>query len=126
MTPQEREMIYKYCDFLKEKLGVTGRIRLFFYDIPGAIGKHTWVPERKESEIALNPKIDFNHLITTLAHELAHAKQWESGDMEYHGGFKRTYKGIYYDDFRKIPHADRPWEREAYAVQDKVRKMLVL
>lgn len=51
-------------------------------------------------------------MMITLAHELVHAKQFLTGELW------RDY--WYGEDFSKTEYRERPWEKEAYALQDKI------
>lgn len=70
-------------------------------------------------EIARNDrtgKLPLKQLLINIAHEMVHAKQYASGQLENneHGWI---YKGINYNNF---PYEDRPWEIEANSMECKI------
>jgi len=59
---------------------------------------------------ALGQDYDIDNLVLNLAHELTHARQWITGELEQ----PCTWKG---QDCSEIPYEDQPWETEAYMMQ---------
>lgn len=49
-------------------------------------------------------------ILCTVAHEMIHVQQWESGDLN-DDGFRRIWKG---EDHTHTDYADTPWEKEAF------------
>lgn len=65
--------------------------------------------------VELNAKA-MNSLCSTIGHELVHARQFLSGQLQYNTRIKYfTYEG----DKHKYIYRRQPWELEAYALQDK-------
>ena len=66
--------------------------------------------------IELNAKNMGSHLCTTIGHELVHARQFISGQLEYNNRIKYyTFEG----ERHRYIYRKQPWELEAYALQDK-------
>ena len=63
--------------------------------------------------IRLNKRLAEEDYILTLSHEMIHVYQYYSGDLIRHGRQNFTWKGTYYKNILKLPHAKRPWEIEA-------------
>ena len=124
MTPQNRKDLVEYAKIIKHYLGVAHPVILKFGPVKGGFGRHIWSPEKGVSTIILSTASSVDQLIGTLTHELTHARQWANGDMKWHGGSKRSFRGVYYHNVKEIPHGERPWEMEAYAEQAKMLKML--
>jgi len=65
--------------------------------------------------VDLNAKA-MNSLCKTIGHELVHARQFLSGQLQYNTRIKYfTYEG----DKHRYIYRRQPWELEAYALQDK-------
>ena len=58
--------------------------------------------------------------IETLCHEMVHVMQTAKGTLadKFHGGYKRMWKG---KDYTGTPYSRRPWERQAYRMQGKLK-----
>lgn len=66
-----------------------------------------------EIEIKMNK--DLEEMLTVLAHEMTHLKQWATGEMKQGRilAHKTTWKGTTYID-DDVDYWDRPWEIEAF------------
>ncbi len=66
--------------------------------------------------IELNAKNMGSNLCRTIAHELVHARQFISGQLEYNNKIKYyTYEG----EKHRYIYRKQPWELEAYKLEDK-------
>jgi hypothetical protein len=65
--------------------------------------------------VMLYSRLDTTQLMTTLAHEMVHVKQFAKG--QYRTGLNRKGDTTYYWMGKKVnkPYLDRPWEIEAYS-----------
>jgi len=68
-------------------------------------------------ELDTSMKYGFDQILTWLAHEMVHLKQFVRGELcDYETGRvqwkKRMYGNVYYED--------QPWEREAYRLETKL------
>jgi len=71
----------------------------------------------KEFTILLDADLDYTDLITTIAHEMVHVKQYakdELRELEDNFRFRKEYfeKSMYYDE--------EPWEDEAHELEFKL------
>lgn len=67
-------------------------------------------------EVRKNQRV--KNLLSTLAHEMVHVKQYARGALAYRGDFAKTlWKG---HDHSKTDYFDQPWEKEAYKLEQKL------
>lgn len=74
-------------------------------------------PDQNGIVIQINKSLNEREMISTLFHELVHAKQFDSGILKWNsqnGNFHWKGKLI------KLPYSKQPWERQAYRMQDKM------
>lgn len=71
----------------------------------------------KDYTIEFSSRVKKKNILTTLAHELVHMKQYASGDLNFGETLDYTiWKGKVYDE-RKVPYWLHPWELEAYGYE---------
>lgn len=64
--------------------------------------------------ISLNPKLNKKNILTALAHEMVHLKQYAKGELKDFVRVKNVrWKGQVYNE-DKLDYWDHPWEIEAY------------
>jgi hypothetical protein len=64
--------------------------------------------------ISLSPKLSKKNILTALAHEMVHLKQYARGELKDFVRAKGVkWKGKIYDE-EKLDYWDHPWEIEAY------------
>jgi hypothetical protein len=95
------------------------------------LGKSTWgtcgvgaagsKPKRNYT-IELDGKLGRDGILGTLAHELIHVQQAVSGRYQRRywkttGGLMCRWYGEVVGNWNEIPYRQRPWEREAFALQ---------
>ena len=74
-------------------------------------------PDRNGIVIQINKSLNEAEMISTLFHELVHAKQFDSGILQWNsdnGDFH--WRG----ELTKLPYSKQPWEKQAYRLQDKM------
>lgn len=70
--------------------------------------------DEDEIVIFIAKRLSPQNVIRTLFHELVHVKQHHTGRLDYN----RVWEGVVYD----CEYADRPWEIEAYDLEEKMMK----
>lgn len=70
--------------------------------------------EEDEIVIFIAKRLSPKTAIRTLFHELVHVQQYESGRLDHN----RMWEGTSYD----CEYADRPWELEAFDLEEKMMK----
>ena len=123
----KRELVVEAAYFFKDKL--MPRMRTLWLDVKlsptlyertGDFGDCVWEDNYKNPrEFTINldsRKVD--RMIQTLAHEMAHVKQWARGEMYdvYHdddGSPMKTRWKSKNISLSKVPYHDWPWEKEA-------------
>ena len=73
--------------------------------------------------ILLNDKLSLLELKTTLSHEFVHINQYERSDLYVYGNIY-DWKNEKDKFFTDIKYEDRPFEKEAFFKQNKIRKEL--
>jgi hypothetical protein len=70
--------------------------------------------------IRLDDAMDSKTMVTTLAHEFVHVRQFDSGELAFRHSCNRWH-GTYYpsDEFS---YEDEPWEIEASSLEDLLAK----
>lgn len=71
--------------------------------------------DRDRCELRINKGLVLSDLVTTLCHELTHARQFLSGDLQYHGS-ETFWRGMRYERRGE----DTPWEIEARSNEMKI------
>jgi len=94
---------------LKKKEGAYG----FCHIVDDSLAK----PREFMIELDTSMKWSFDQILTWLAHEMVHLKQFVRGELcDYETGRvqwkKRMYGNVHYED--------QPWEREAYRLETKL------
>lgn len=64
---------------------------------------------KNDVEIALDSRLDLETMLTTLAHEMVHVKQYALGQLKVHGS-KYSWLGKKYN----VGYLESPWEIEAF------------
>ena len=93
---KEKENTYGYCHILDDNLNK---------------------PREFMIELDASMKFDFGDILTWLAHEMVHLKQFVRGELcDYETGRvqwkTRSFGRVHYDD--------QPWEKEAYRLEGKL------
>lgn len=65
----------------------------------------------REFEIEIDRKLPLRKLLTTVAHEMVHVKQYAR--RELHGADGQAWLGKHYNN-KKVSYWDQPWEIEAH------------
>lgn len=86
----------------------------------------------REFEIELNLDLDDKTLLTVIAHEMVHVKQWARAEMRevfapfYINGYKAytvravKFRGVIVGS--DVTYYDFPWEKEAYGMEKQLYK----
>ena len=93
---KKKEQAYGYCHIIDDSLSR---------------------PREFEIELDASMKYGFDQILTWLAHEMVHLKQFVRGELcDYETGRvqwkTRSYGKVHYDD--------QPWEKEAYRLETKL------
>lgn len=80
-----------------------------------SLGTHLWDYPKKRI---------VKEVVTTLAHELVHVAQFASGMMKNPHHTKTIYEKKTYIN-ADVEYHDRPWEVEAFALQDNLAEMVM-
>ena len=93
---KKKEQAYGYCHIIDDNLNK---------------------PREFMIELDASMKYPFDQILTWLAHEMVHLKQFVRGELcDYETGRvqwkKRMYGNVHYED--------QPWEREAYRLETKL------
>jgi len=97
---------------LKKKEGAYG----FCHIVDDSLAK----PREFMIELDASMRYKFDQILTWLAHEMVHLKQFVRGELcDYETGRvqwkSRTFGRVHYDD--------QPWEKEAYRLEDELYEM---
>ena len=93
---KEKEKSYWYCHIIYDDLN---RPREFMIELDASM------------------KYGFDEILTWLAHEMVHLKQFVRGELcDYETG-KVQWKTRFYG---RVHYDDQPWEREAYRLETKL------
>lgn len=79
----------------------------------------------KEYLILFNKKCRKRKLLTTLAHELTHVKQYARGELNFGSTLDFTYWNDKLYDERKLSYWLLPWEIEAYGLEKCLYEMWI-
>ena len=96
---KKKEGAYGYCHIVDDSLA---RPREFLIELDASM------------------RYKFDQILTWLAHEMVHLKQFVRGELcDYESGRvqwkSRTFGRVHYDD--------QPWEKEAYRLEDELYEM---
>jgi hypothetical protein len=96
---KKKEGAYGYCHIVDDSLA---RPREFMIELDASM------------------RYKFDQILTWLAHEMVHLKQFVRGELcDYESGRvqwkSRTFGRVHYDD--------QPWEKEAYRLEDELYEM---
>ena len=96
---KKKEKAYGYCHIIDDSLS---RPREFMIELDASM------------------KYSFDQILTWLAHEMVHLKQFVRGELcDYESGRvqwkSRTFGRVHYDD--------QPWEKEAYRLEGELYEM---
>ena len=76
-------------------------------------------PREFEVELDASKENSLEQILTWLAHELVHVKQFVRGELfDYENGDVKWKSKIFRDG--KVSYEDAPWEKEAYRLEDKL------
>ena len=71
-------------------------------------------------ELDASMKYDFGDILTWLAHEMVHLKQFVRGELFDYATGRVQWKTR---SFGRLDHADQPWEKEAYRLEGELYEM---
>ena len=93
---KKKEKAYGYCHIIDDSLS---RPREFMIELDASM------------------KYSFDQILTWLAHEMVHLKQFVRGELfDYENG-RVQWKSR---TFGRVHYTDQPWEKEAYRLEDKL------
>ena len=96
---KKKEQAYGYCHIVDHSLA---RPREFMIELDASM------------------KYTFDQILTWLAHEMVHLKQFVRGELcDYETG-RVQWKSR---SFGKVHYNDQPWEKEAYRLEDELYEM---
>ena len=108
-------VVEEYVNNLQKALGIN-RLRrpltiIFKSNLDGMYGLCDGDEDSAEIEIATKG-LTFMRQMTTLAHEMVHARQFIRGELKSQGAWK--WKGRNADNYA---YTNQPWEKEAYRLE---------
>ena len=71
-------------------------------------------------ELDASMKYSFNQILTWLAHEMVHLKQFVRGELYDYETGRVQWKSR---SFGKVHYDDQPWEKEAYRLEGELYEM---
>lgn len=89
----------------------------------GAYGYCMEGEHNREFEIEIDKNLEKYDFVSTLCHELTHLKQYARREMKQLDYGVTRWKQEYYSE--DVAYDDKPWEIEAFAVQDKLAKQCI-
>lgn len=93
-----------------------------------AYGLCSWTDQihrPKRFRITLNDKVSKRFFRKTLLHELVHVKQYIMNELkDCHNGNVKWKKKIYEDTESYFEYVNTPWEKQAYAMSEKLYQKL--
>ena len=96
---KQKEKAYGYCHIVDDNLNK---------------------PREFMIELDASMKYGFDQILTWLAHEMVHLKQFVRGELcDYETG-RVQWKTR---SFGRLDHADQPWEKEAYRLEGELYEM---
>lgn len=117
--PEQAQKVIKLIQaaypIIKRELGLTKSVKFRIGPIKakGVRGRYT----NHDRSIAVDQRFDLQSILETIAHELVHAKQYESGDLSWNGTAS-CWKGRAYSHANTYAaYRALPWEAEAFALQ---------
>lgn len=126
LTRKETKEIAQYfaSKMMSKRLTDTLTVTINFVQLPNdKHGDAIWLDENnrrpKEYELNISPAGSRKFQIKTIAHEMAHVKQWATGEkVDHHNGTTVNYRGKTYTP--KEDESDYwllPWEVEAHGFE---------
>lgn len=122
-TPEMIERLTQSCDFFADKLISKRMSPYVFLDIiiRSNMREHgicspiefNTANKARGFEIELRKKKSLKSMISTLAHEMVHVKQYALGEIN-ENNCKWKGKNV---NVRKVDYFDLPWEEEAYRLE---------
>lgn len=82
------------------------------------LGSHLWQYKERGADVF------HKEMLTTLAHEMVHVAQLATGMMHYKDAENVEYETRLYK-LSECKYDDRPWEQEAFALQDALYNLCV-
>ena len=76
-------------------------------------------PREFEIELDTSMKYSFEQILTWLAHEMVHMKQWVRHELIDYDYGQTQWKSRRYT-LKHICYNEEPWEKEAYRLEDKL------
>ena len=96
---KKKEKAYGYCHIIDDSLS---RPREFMIELDASM------------------KYSFDQILTWLAHEMVHLKQFVRGELfDYENG-RVQWKSR---TFGRVHYTDQPWEKEAYRLEEELYEM---
>jgi hypothetical protein len=86
-------------------------IEVVLKDLKGDAYGYCLSETTREFEIEIDRKLPLRKLLTTVAHEMVHVKQYAR--RELHGADGQVWLGKHYNT-KKVSYWDQPWEIEAH------------
>lgn len=101
-TKSQKTYAYSMADFVCNKFNIDADIEIYFRSMSNdtSLGGCVQV-DQHEYEIDIKRGLKLRDMLTTLAHELVHVKQYEAGELDH-------------DAERDIEYWDKPSEIEAH------------
>ena len=96
---KQREKAYGYCHIVDDNLNK---------------------PREFCIELDASMKYGFDQILTWLAHEMVHLKQFVRGELFDYATGRVQWKTR---SFGRLDHADQPWEKEAYRLEGELYEM---
>lgn len=119
-TKKEREIAKSAVEWCIKKLMPrmqTLEIEVEFEDID-EFGFCYMGNDNREFYISLKKNMSLYDLISTVCHEMVHVKQFARKELRDLGHTVRLWKNELYNS--NIEYAQRPWEKEAFALEEKM------
>lgn len=107
--------------FQKPPILVGISFRKGFHKKTGYLAWMSWEDDYikpREFAIEIEPRLDKLNLERAIIHEMSHVYQYVSGRMKDRG--HRIWLEKKYANPASIPHSERPWEKDAYKLEDEL------
>lgn len=120
------ESIANYCiekmmPRLKDKLDITIRIKRDLVDKENVLGDAMWEDDElapREFTIRVAGAVKLRTMLTTIAHEMVHVKQYARKEMRQLSRSNKVAWLSKHVDTKKIDYWDLPWEIEAHGREE--------
>ena len=96
---KQKEQAYGYCHIIDDNLNK---------------------PREFMIELDTSMKFGFDQILTWLAHEMVHLKQFVRGELYDYATGNVQWKSRTYG---RVHYSDQPWEKEAYRLETKLYEM---